>query len=108
MLIQQGARRNYIYARQLEAAGLLQSVVTDAAWPQTGPGLVRRCVLRVMPRLARLIERRTIQGVPPQRVRASVLPNVAALARRVMHEERAYRISDEALALVNLPVQRTG
>ncbi len=101
MLIQQGARRNYIYARQLEAAGLLHSVVTDAAWPVSGPGRAGRLAVKVMPWLSRALERRTLRGVLDGRLRASVLPNVASLSRLFVHEERAYALADEALALAN-------
>jgi hypothetical protein len=38
MMIQQGARRNFVYARHLEAANLLHSLVTDAAWPEGDAG----------------------------------------------------------------------
>ena len=101
MLIQQGARRNYIYARQLEAAGLLHSVVTDAAWPQSGPGWMGRAAIKAMPRLVRVLERRTLHGIPDGKLRASVLPNLASLCRLFVHEERAYSVADEALALMN-------
>ncbi|MEQ1697189.1 MAG: glycosyltransferase family 4 protein [Hyphomicrobiaceae bacterium] len=101
MVIQQGARRNYTYARQLEAAGLLHSVVTDAAWPESGPGLAGRLAIGLVPRLSRTLGRRTVHGVPGVRLRASALPNLASLSRRIVHEERAYAIADEALALAN-------
>jgi hypothetical protein len=33
-VIQQGARRNYMYARRLADPGLLLSLITDVAWVQ--------------------------------------------------------------------------
>lgn len=99
MLIQQGARRNYVYARQLHQAGLLRSVVTDAAWPDTKPGWTRRLIERVRPALARPMERRIVRGIAPGQLRASLLPNLVAMSRAFMHEERAFALADEALAL---------
>jgi glycosyltransferase involved in cell wall biosynthesis len=101
MLIQQGARRNYIYARQLHAVGLLHSVVTDAAWPQSGTGWAGRLALRIAPRLSRAMERRTLRGIPFERLRSTAAPNAAAICRLFVHEERAYRAADEVLSLVN-------
>jgi len=101
MMIQQGARRNFIYARQLEAANLLHSLVTDAAWPQGGTALCRRLAERFVPRLRGSIERRTVQGLPDARLRASLLPNFASASKLFMHEERAFALIDEALAWPN-------
>jgi glycosyltransferase involved in cell wall biosynthesis len=100
MLIQQGARRNYIYARQLEAAGLLHSLVSDVAWASGDENWATRIALRFAPGLSAPLARRTV-GIPRSRLRSSFLPNLAALARRFMHEERAFALMDEALALPN-------
>ena len=50
MLLQLGARRNYIYARHLEEAGLLHSLVCDAAWPAGRQSWVREAASRLVPR----------------------------------------------------------
>ena len=97
MMIQQGARRNYIYARQLEEAGLLHSLVTDAAWAEGVGGVVATLTPRLAPRLKGVIARRTVRGVAPERVRASFLPNLVGIARPALHEETVYTIADEAL-----------
>lgn len=94
MLIQQGARRNYVYAQQLERAGLLHTLATDAAWTDDAQWLLS-------PLLRKLAPRRRINGIPVDRIVTSVLPNViSALAKRTLHRERAFAIVDEALALV--------
>ncbi len=98
MLIQQGARRNYVYARQLAQAGLLHSVLCDAARANAGDGSILDLAAKFVPRLAGPARRRTIGGVEASRVYSSVLPNLAAVARFFMHEERAYALADEALA----------
>ena len=64
MMIQQGARRNYVYARQLEAAGLLHSLVTDAAWPVGDEGWAKQLALRLAPGLSGPLARRCAAGVP--------------------------------------------
>jgi glycosyltransferase involved in cell wall biosynthesis len=101
MMIQQGARRNYVYARQLEAAGLLHSLVTDAAWPAGDEGWETRLALRLAPRLSGPLARRSVAGIPRSRLRTSILPNLATVATRFMHEETAFTLADEALALPN-------
>jgi glycosyltransferase involved in cell wall biosynthesis len=101
MMIQQGARRNYVYARQLEDAGLLHSLVTDAAWPAGDEGWPTRLALRLAPGLSGPLARRCAAGVPRSRLRASILPNLAGVARRFMHNETAFALSDEALAFPN-------
>jgi glycosyltransferase involved in cell wall biosynthesis len=101
MMIQQGARRNYVYARQLEADGLLHSLVSDAAWPAGDEGWPTRLALRLAPRLSGPLARRSAMGVPRSRLRASILPNLAAAAGRFMHDETAFELLDEALALPN-------
>ena len=50
IFIQQGARRNCVYAEQLERVALLHSLVTDAAWTTGSEGLTRLAA-RVLPRL---------------------------------------------------------
>ena len=101
MMIQQGARRNYIYARQLEAAGLLHSLVTDAAWADGDAGPWARLAMRVSSRIAGAIGRRTVVGVPASRLRASFAPNLASISKSLMHEERAFALIDEVLAWPN-------
>lgn len=99
MLVQQGARRNYVYAQQLEAAGLLHSLVTDAAWSDTGASTWTPWLQSLMPRLSGPMRRRTVSGVSASRLRASILPNLATLFKAVLHEERAYPVIDAALGL---------
>jgi glycosyltransferase involved in cell wall biosynthesis len=98
MLVQMGARRNYIYAQQLAAAGLLHSLVTDAAWPEPGLRGWKQKVSRVF-HVESQIARRTVRNVPADRVFSSLLPNLATLAGAWMHSERRFAFVDEALAL---------
>ncbi len=93
--IQQGARRNYIYARQLEAAGLLNYLGCDAAWPAGRAEWLQR----LAPKLAGKLRRRCIAGLPPGRICASIWPNVTALLKCLVDEEIAFDLMDEALAL---------
>ncbi len=99
MLIQQGARRDYIYARQLEEAGLLHSLVCDAAWAEGTGQSLSRIAKRLAPSLAGPIERRTVHGVERQRIRSSIIPNAAAVIKLLTDRERAFDLIDEALAL---------
>ncbi len=93
--IQQGARRGYIYARQLEAAGLLNYVGCDAAWPaERGEWLAR-----LVPKLAGKLRRRCIAGVPPGRICTSAWPNAAALLKNFIDDEIVFDLMDEVLAL---------
>lgn len=101
MMIQQGARRNFIYARQLEAAGMLHSLVTDAAWTGDDVGSLVGLAARFAPRLAGALARRRIAEIPGARLRASLAPNLAAVAKSFMHVERAFAVIDEALAWPN-------
>lgn len=99
MVIQQGARRDYIYARQLEEAGLLHTLACDVGWSD---GCQPRCAglaRYLAPQILGTIERRTIRGIDPSRIYASVLPNLASLAKFVTTKERAYDFVDEVLAL---------
>jgi glycosyltransferase involved in cell wall biosynthesis len=91
MIVQQGARRNYVYADQLHAAGLLHSLVTDAAWHADATGLRAQFYKRYLPR-------RKVTGIPASKLHSSVLPNIAAGLKWVMHEERAFPLIDEALS----------
>ena len=98
MMVQQGARRNYIYARQLEAEGLLHSLVCDAAWPQGTLSGPIQLAARLIPRLAGPIARRKVSGITPSRIHASLLPNAANFLKYLVNEERAYALIDEVLA----------
>jgi hypothetical protein len=62
MVIQQGARRNYVIAEHLEKAGMLNALVTDAAWAENAAGPAARLAGRMSPKLAGALRRRT---VPP-------------------------------------------
>lgn len=99
MMIQQGARRDYIYARQLEEAGLLHSLVCDAAWSEEAGKWFSTIAKCIAPRILGSIERRTISGVSPGRIRASVLPNLASVFKFVTDQEHAFKLIDEVLAL---------
>ncbi len=99
MMIQQGARRNYVYARQLEQAGMLHSLVTDAAWAEGRHRGLASLAAGLAPFVAKgAIARRTVKGVPASRMHASIAPNLAALLVSGRHEERRYQFVDEALA----------
>ena len=99
MTIQQGARRNYVYSRQLEEAGLLHSAVTDASWAPDRYDLTARLLRWVAPRLRRAIARRTVGGIPPAKLKASSLPNIVSAALPFLHQERRFAIVDAAQAL---------
>jgi len=98
MMIQQGARRNYIYARQLEAAGLLHSLVCDAAWPTGKVPLPVKLAERLVPRFAGPVARRNVRGIEPSRIQASLLPNAASFLKYLVSEEMAFALIDEVLA----------
>lgn len=99
MVIQMGARRNYIYAEQLERAGLLHSLVTDLAWPaQCGFGS-GRILAQLAPALAGAVARRTVVGVSAEKLKVSALPNLAHALLRWHHPEERFAITDEALAV---------
>lgn len=99
MMIQMGARRDYAYARQLEDAGLLHSLVTDAAWPSTDR-TVPRLVAALAPGRASAVRRRTVTGVAPQRLAASLLPNMMSLPWPGLAKERRYALADDLLGHV--------
>jgi glycosyltransferase involved in cell wall biosynthesis len=98
MVIQQGARRNYITAAQLENAGLLHSVVTDAAWTPGSLGLAVRLLSRAVPRLKTALARRTARNIPGSKLKASIVPNIVQVMKFWGHEEYRYAWMDEALA----------
>lgn len=101
MVVQVGARRNYIYARQLENAGLLHTLVTDGAWPDGRNTLGKRLASRASPRLAGAIARRSIGGIPAERISASFAPNIVEFLKSFMHEEHVFDLVDETLAWPN-------
>ncbi|MBX9761220.1 MAG: glycosyltransferase family 4 protein [Beijerinckiaceae bacterium] len=96
--IQQGARRSYIYARQLEEEGLLSVLVADAAFAEGAAGglarLARLCGAKARAGLAR----RTVQGVPGGKLRSSVLPNLVEIASALVRREWIYPWTEAALA----------
>lgn len=97
-VIQQGARRNYIYARLLEADGLLRNLICDTAWPAGHIPWYVRTFAQLVPSMAGPLARRVVGMVDPKRVKACFLPNVARFVKYLVHEEKAYAIIDEALA----------
>ncbi len=101
MMVQMGARRNYVYASQLEEAGLLQNLVTDVAWPADEPlSPFIMAIMRIRPTFAGVVARRRVKSVPRRRLRSSILPTLALSLKRVMHPERAYVLADALLALI--------
>src|SRR5216683_3910697 len=99
MVMQIGARRNYFGARQLEAAGLLHSLVCDAAWPADQLSWLARLAPQVKPRLASAIKRRTVVGIDPSRLHATLFPNLASVSKLIFPQEQAFTVVDEALGL---------
>ena len=99
MMIQMGARRNYIYARQLAEAGLLHSLVCDAAWPAVRRPWPARALGRLSPRLRGAIDRRSVADIPPDRLFATPVANiVSTLASRWYPPERVHAVCDDVLA----------
>lgn len=92
MMIQLGARRNYIYAQQLERAGLLHSLATDLAWIEGSDG-------HFMSLIHRAASRRKVSGVASERVFTTPFPTLASLLKLVMHEERVFPIIEQVFAL---------
>lgn len=101
MMVQMGARRNYVYASQLEQADLLHSLVTDTAWPAGGSaGWFAKFLVRLRPASASGIARRQVKAVDPKRLKSSMLPTIALGLKRFMHEERAYICADFLLSMI--------
>lgn len=98
MLIQQGARRNYIYARQLQEAGLLHSAVTDAAWSENARSPAKWLASTLARRLQGPIARRTVD-IEAKRLHASVWPNIASTLLQWLHPEQRFAWIDEVQAL---------
>jgi glycosyltransferase involved in cell wall biosynthesis len=98
MLIQQGARRNYVYARQLERAGLLHSLVTDAAWAPETISPLTHVLCRAIPALKGPLARRTVLNIPREKLKASIIPNLLQATMVWGHEEQKFAFADEALA----------
>ena len=98
MMIQAGARRNYIYARQLEQAGLLHSLVTDLAWPQQKALPLLPRLLRRSQRFSGAIARRTVMGIPAEKVMSSALPHIMRSALGWRHAEDGLGLAYEAIA----------
>src|SRR4029079_8366248 len=95
--VQMGARRAYELARMLQDRGALAALQTSAAAPEgTKPGLLARSILASNRSAA---SRRTVHGVPPEKVRTSFLPEMLGASLRALSVEieRRYRIEDWAL-----------
>ncbi len=97
MVVQMGARRNYTYARQLEEAGLLHSLICDAAWSGDKPPLPMRVAGALSARSQAAVARRRVVGVPPARVRASIAPLLAQSVTGLMNTERGFAFQDDIL-----------
>ena len=100
LVIQMGARRNYIYAEQLERAGMLHSLVTDMAWSQHGSLGLGSLIARLSPHLRAAIARRTVRHIPAAKLRSSILPNLAHAALWWQAPENRGVAADEALAVM--------
>ena len=99
LVIQMGARRAYEIARILEKRGVLAVLQTSAAWPE---GSVPGGLLgRILKRHPGPCARRTIQGVPPEKVRTTFLPEAVGTGLRILgvETERSFRIEDWLLGL---------
>lgn len=92
VVIQQGARRNYIYARQLEAVGRLKCLITDVATTANSTSAYGHLVKRYG-------ARRVIVDIPKKRLVSSALPNMLSPLHWFAHEEWIYPIIEEGLAL---------
>lgn len=99
MVVQMGARRNYIYAEQLERAGMLHSLVTDLAWPLNGGVGAEQMIARLSPRLKGAIERRTVRHIPATKLKSSMLPNLTRVALWWRATDTRFVAADEALAV---------
>ncbi|BBF93876.1 glycosyltransferase family 4 protein [Blastochloris tepida] len=99
LVVQMGARRAYELARMLEQRGALAALQTSAAWPEgrVPGGLIGRILERHPGPRAR----RTVRGIPPEKVRTTVLPEAAGSALRALgvETERRFRVEDWLLGL---------
>lgn len=99
LVIQMGARRAYELARMLEQRGVLAALQTSAAWPE---GRVPKGLLgHFLKTHSGPRARRTVQGVPPDKVRATFLPEAVGTGLRFLgvETERRYRVEDWLLGL---------
>lgn len=101
MVIQMGARRNYIYAEQLECAGMLHSLVTDLAWSPSDDLGMGQFLARLSPRLRGAVARRTVRHIPSAKLKTSILPNLARFALAWQPPEQRFRAADCALAIAS-------
>lgn len=99
IMIQQGARREYIYARQLEQAGMLHTLYCDAAWTPSGARILSGVAAHVAPGMLGAISRRTVLDIHPDRIKPTLLPNLASLSRSFVSRESSYEIMDRVLGL---------
>lgn len=97
MVVQMGARRNYIYAKQLHQAGLLHSLATDLAWPARSHFGSGQILSRLTPHLSGAVARRTVAGIPPEKLKVTPLPHFAQRMFWWRHIEERFVAADEAL-----------
>lgn len=97
MVIQMGARRNYVYARQLHEAGLLHSLVCDAAWAGEAPPPLLALAGLLAPHRRGALARRRVHALPPDRLRSSLAPVLVQPLMRLMSVERGYAFQDDVL-----------
>jgi glycosyltransferase involved in cell wall biosynthesis len=93
MVIQQGARRNYTYAVQLESEALLHSIGTDAAWSKDSRGLIKYIG-------SRFFSRREIRNIEIQRIYTTITPNlITFFLRNIVSQEKIFSIIDNCLGI---------
>lgn len=99
LVIQMGARRGYELARMLEVRGSLAVLQTGAAWAEGNkPSSLLR---RLLPVDDGVIARRTIIGVPQEKVRTTFVPEAVGflLKRAGVQADRRHGIEDWFLGL---------
>lgn len=97
LVIQMGARRGYELARMLEDRGALAALHTSAAWREgAAPGWLFRRLSGVTDGI---VTRRTVRGIPAQKLRATFLPEpVGKLVQRLgMGQQARFRAEDRVL-----------
>ncbi len=99
MMIQMGARRHYAYTRQLEAAGLLHSFITDAAWASADHWMPKLAG-KILPARKPALARRIVPMREAARLEGSLLPNIMSIAWPGMAREQRYAMSDDLLGRV--------
>ena len=94
LVVQMGARRDYELARMLQHRGALAALQTGLAWSEWQTPMWFFDAVYPSKRSAAL--RRTVRGVPPEKVRTTFMPEAvgALLGSLPLDIERRYRIED--------------